>query len=99
MPLRGIEALEGLIEIEASTGAGTPVPDTPTVCGFPAALSAIVILPVRDPVAVGANVTLMVQLPPATTVVPQVLICEKSPVATMFVILRSAVPVFESVMF
>jgi hypothetical protein len=34
---------------------------------------------VRLPLAVGVKVTLMVQLPPAATELPQVLVCAKSP--------------------
>jgi len=49
--------------------------------------------PVRLPAAVGANVTLMVQLAPTAKLVPQVSICAKSPVATMLVIIKAAVPV------
>ena len=45
------------------------------LCGLLAALSVMVIAPVRVPVAVGVKVTLMVQLPAAATNVPQVLVC------------------------
>jgi hypothetical protein len=38
--------------------------------GVPAALSVIVTAPLRGPVAVGVNVTLIVQLAPAATVLP-----------------------------
>jgi hypothetical protein len=38
-------------------GAATPAPDTATVCGLPAALSANVTLPARLPIAAGVNVT------------------------------------------
>jgi hypothetical protein len=49
--------------------------------------------PVLLPAAVGVNVTLMVQFAPAGKLVPQVLLCAKSPVATMLVIIKAAVPV------
>src|SRR5205807_9410601 len=66
-------------------------------CGLPAMLSVIVTAPVRMPVAVGVNVTLMVQLAPAATDVPQVLVCMKSPLATMLVTLSATFPVLFSV--
>lgn len=71
-------------------------------CGLPAALSVMVTAPVRVPVAVGVNVTLMVQLPLlAATELPQLLLCAKSPlfapVTPMFVMLNVAFPVFVSV--
>src|SRR5207237_3765909 len=74
-----------------------PVPVRLTDCGLPAALSVMVIAPVRVPVAVGVKVTLMAQLAPAATDVPQVLVCTKSPLATMLVTLSAAVPVLVSV--
>jgi hypothetical protein len=46
-----------------------PVPDNETVCGLPAALSVMLSVAARVPTAVGVNVTLMVQLDPAATVV------------------------------
>ena len=60
-----------------TAGAATllPLPVRLTVCGLPAALSVIVTLAVLVPVAVGVNVTLIVQLAPAGTELPQVLVC------------------------
>jgi hypothetical protein len=55
--------------------AGVPVPVRLTVWGLFAALSVKVIAAVRVPVAVGVNVTLIVQLPPTTTKLPQVFVC------------------------
>jgi hypothetical protein len=52
-----------------------PVPSKKTVCGLPTALSVTAIAPLRVPAAVGVNVTLMVQLPPAATKLPQVFVC------------------------
>jgi hypothetical protein len=49
------------------------------VCGLPAALSEMLTAAVRVPVAVGVNVMLIVQLPPAATELPQVFVSEKSP--------------------
>ena len=67
------------------------------MCGLPAALSVMVIAPVRIPTADGVKVTVMVQFVPATTVVPQVLVCVKAPVLAMLVILASVIPVFARV--
>jgi len=61
-------------------------------------LSVIVMLPVRDHTAVGVNVTLIAHADPAAREVPQVFVCEKSPVATMPLILRVPLPVLLSVM-
>lgn len=51
-----------------------PVPLRATLCGEPVALSVMVRLPFRVPVAVGVKVTEIVQLAPAATLVPQVLV-------------------------
>lgn len=73
-----------------------PKPAKLTVCGLPLALSAMLIEATRDPVAEGVKVTLMVQLPPAGTEVPQVLLCAKSlafaPVIEMLVMLKAMLP-------
>jgi hypothetical protein len=74
-----------------------PVPVRPTVCGLPEALSLTLKLPVRVPDAVGVNVTLMVQFPPAARELPQLLVSAKSPLAMMLLIVRVALPVLESV--
>jgi len=55
-------------------------------------LSVTVIEPVREPVAVGVNVTLIVQDELAARLVPQVLVWEKSPLTAMLEIVRVAVP-------
>ena len=51
-----------------------PVPVRLTMCGLPAALSVIVTAPVRIPVALGVNLTLILQLDPAATDEPHVLV-------------------------
>lgn len=56
-----------------------PVPLSETVCGLPAALSKMVIEPVRLPPAAGVKMTLIVQFAPAPIGVAQVLVWEKSP--------------------
>ena len=67
------------------------------MCGLPAALSVIVTAPVRVPVAVGVNLTLILQLDPTVTDEPHVLVREKSPLAAMLLIFSAAVPVFLNV--
>jgi hypothetical protein len=51
-----------------------PFPDTLTVDVFPAALTLSVAM--VDPTEVGLNTTLIVQVAPTATDVPQVLVCE-----------------------
>ena len=58
---------------------------------------AMVRLPVRVPDAVGVNLTLTVQEPPAAIDVPQVVVSEKSPVAEMTDRFAAAVPVLFTV--
>jgi hypothetical protein len=53
----------------------TPFPARETVSGLLFALSMTVSVPVREPVAVGMNVTLAVQLDPPASEVPQVFVC------------------------
>ena len=50
----------------------TPVPLSGTFCGLPAALSLMLSAAIRAPDAEGLNVTLMLQLAPFASVVPQV---------------------------
>ena len=68
-----------------------------TFCGLPVALSAIESVPVRASVAVGLKVRLTVQFAFAARVLPQVFVCEKSPVVETEVRLKLAEPVFEIV--
>jgi hypothetical protein len=63
---------------EALTEAEVPVPDRGTDWGLPVALSATLIEAERLPLAAGVKVTLTVQLAPAATDVPQLLVWEKS---------------------
>jgi hypothetical protein len=66
------------------------------------ALSVTETLPVLLPVASGLNVTVIVQLPPAATLVPDVFVWLKSraftPTMVIVVMLRVAVPVLLRVM-
>jgi len=85
----------GPVDVEA------PVPGRVVVCGLPVALSVTATVAVRVPEAAGVNVTLIVQLTPAATDVPQVLLSAKSPplvpVMAILVMLKDALPVLESV--
>jgi hypothetical protein len=56
-----------LVVERLAMGAWTPVPVKLTFCGLPLALSVIVSEALREPVAVGVNVTLIAQLAPAAT--------------------------------
>jgi hypothetical protein len=67
------------------------------MCGLPAAPSLIVTAPVRVPVAVGVNLTLILQLDPAASDEPHVVVSEKSPLAAMLVMVSDALPEFVSV--
>jgi hypothetical protein len=51
-------------EEEVRLNCAVPVPERVTVCGLPVALSLIIREPLRAPLAVGAKVTLAVQLCP-----------------------------------
>ncbi len=78
-------------------GASTiPVPDSAIACGLPEALLATETAPVRTPAAVGLNVTVTVQDPPAATDAPQELVCAKSPDAEMPLMARGPLPVLVS---
>jgi len=87
-----------------TTGAGAlaPVPLRVKECGLPAALSEMVTAAVREPAAVGVNVTVKVQLPLlAATELPQLFNSVKSPmfapVTLIPVMLSAAVPMLVSV--
>ena len=73
-----------------------PVPVSFTVWGLLEALSVIEREALLEPVAAGVKVTLIVQLAPAATLLPQVWVCAKSPgldpVKLKPVILSVAVP-------
>jgi hypothetical protein len=90
-------------DVGETSGAenATPVPESPTVCGLSEALSVAVTEALRAPVACGVNVTLMVQLAPAATDVPQVLVWAKSlmlvPVTATLVRESAALPELVSV--
>ena len=79
------------------TAGSVPVPVRLTACGLPEAVSVIVSVPLRAPVAVGVKVTSIAQLLPAATDPLQLLVSAKSPVVAMLVMLKGAVPLFPSV--
>jgi hypothetical protein len=91
------DAIARLVEVEL-TDTAVPVPLRATDCGEPLALSVNVTAPVRAPVAVGIKVTAIMQLNPEATLVPQVFVCAKSPVATIEPIVSAPVPEFLNVM-
>jgi hypothetical protein len=87
-----------------ATGANAvPVPVRETVWGLPAALLVIERDALRVAATVGVKVTLMVQLAPAATLAPQVLVCAKSPglapVIVMPLMDSVELPVFDRVTF
>lgn len=84
--------------------ADTPLPVRVTNCGLPTALSATEMDAVRVPVALGVNVTLMVQVVFAPRVlgeIGQLLVCAKSlafvPTTVMPVMVNGAVPLFDKI--
>ena len=82
--------------VAASEKTEMPFPDRVTDCGLPLALSAMLKVPARAPLDVGWKMTLIVQTWPTFRifkVVPQVLVCTKSPEAEIWEMLRTEVPV------
>src|SRR4051812_37060629 len=71
-----------------------PLPEREVVVGLLTAFDVIVTEPVRAPPVVGANRTLIVQVAFTARLVPQVFVCEKSPVAAIELIVAAAVPPF-----
>ena len=81
---------------ERLTPIGAPDPKTRTLCGLLAESSTTVTVALRDPVALGVKVTLIAQLLPTLTLVPQSLDCAKSlafvPVTVMLEMAKEASP-------
>ena len=75
--------LPKLSEAGARVTGITPVPASEAVCGLLDAPSVTVKVPVSAPVMLGVNVTEMVQLELAATLLPHVLVSAKSPLAMM----------------
>ena len=73
-----------------------PVPERLTDWGLPVALSAMARAAARLPAAEGVKVTLMVQLAPAASELPQLLVWAKSlalvPKTAMLVMLKAELP-------
>ena len=94
-----------LVGVSVTPGAEiVPVPESATLCGLPVALSTIVTLALRLPVAEGVKVTLIAQLLPAASVlglIGHVFVWAKSPafvpLTAMLVIASAAVPLLVSV--
>jgi len=98
-----VSVLEKVSEVGLRVTAGlTPVPVNEAVCGDGLALSATLTEAVNVPVVVGLKVTVMVQLAPATTLLPQVLVWLKElgsvPLMLMATPSSGPVPVFLRVM-
>lgn len=77
-----------------------PVPLRLTVCVLPVVpllLSVTVSEPLMGPPVAGVKVTLMVQEPPAATLLPQLLVCAKFPLVAILATARAAFPVLDSV--
>ena len=97
--------LEKVSGFGLSTACGTsgtvPVPLTAADCGEPVALSATEIAALRPPAEAGVKLTVIVQLAPAASELPQLFDCPKllafAPVTEMLVIVSAAVPGFDSV--
>jgi len=74
-------------------GVLTPVPLSAACCGLLPALSVMLKVPVRLPTAVGVKVRLMVQVALAARLAGQLLVCAKSPLLLIPVMLSAALPV------
>lgn len=57
-------------QVRMALCASTPVPDSPKVCGLPAAVSVIVTVPLAAPATVGLKTIPIVHDAPAATVPP-----------------------------
>src|SRR5947209_4268331 len=83
--------------LAAGVGAAVPAPESVTVCGLPAALSVMVTAGCGGPVAVGVNVMVMSKFAPAARDAPLFLHGALPILAARPVMVRAALPVFESV--
>ena len=77
-----------MCEVTVVVAAPTPFPARLRVCGLVVALSVIVIVPERRPVAVGAKVTVNAQDPWAAIGDVHLLVCKKSPLTAMLLIVN-----------
>src|SRR6266851_3465721 len=81
----------GLMSMATGMNA-RPVPVRPITCGLLGESSVMVSLPILVPAAVGAKVILTVQFAPTARLPTQVLVSEKSPLATTLEILKGTLP-------
>ena len=82
-------------------GARLPIAPLPTplklmMWGEPKPLSETEIVPEREPIVEGVNVTTSLQVLAAATLLLQSLLCAKSPVVAMDVIANPALPIFRN---
>jgi hypothetical protein len=80
------------VGLRDTTGETMPVPLKVTVAGLLAASELMTTLPLRAPSTVGEKLTLMLQLAPTASVLLQVVVWAKSPLATMLAMLSAATP-------
>src|SRR5215472_8964782 len=83
--------------VTAGVDPPVPVPVRLMVTGLPTELSVMVTDPVRVPVVVGVNVTLMVQVACDHRLDGQLLVSAKSPLAAILLIVSGSLPVFVTV--
>lgn len=76
--------------------APEPVPVSASVCGLLMALSVTVTVPVCVPAAEGVKVTLMAQVAPAATALPQVFVSANCALAAIEVMVRLPLPLLVS---
>ena len=96
VPMSRVPKMRLLLD-RVMTGARIPLPVRGTDCGLSGALSVIVMDPSRRPTALGVKAIVMMQLAPGARLLPQVLVWAKSPLATMLVMVSTAVPQLVSV--
>src|SRR5690348_11100272 len=87
------------LTLDASVNTALPVPVSDTPCGLLLASSSMVSDPVRLPLDAGVDVTLTVQVAPTLRTVgrvPQELVCAKSPLVVMLLMLMAVFPVLVS---
>jgi hypothetical protein len=77
--------------------ASTPVPVRPTLCGEPLALLLTLRLPLAAPAPLGVKTTLIAQLAPAASVLPQAWLALNGLAAVMALMLSVALPLLVSV--
>lgn len=87
---------ERLVAERLAAGA-VPVPERPTICGLPNAVSVIVSEPLRVPVDLGIKVKLIAQLAPAVTLDPQLFVWAKSPLVAILAIVSATFLILVSV--